>query len=42
MFGGLVFLVNATWPWQPAGQGELLVRVDPAESATLVGEALAP
>jgi TfoX/Sxy family transcriptional regulator of competence genes len=38
MFGGLAFLVNGNMAVAASGQGGLLVRVDPAESATLVGE----
>jgi TfoX N-terminal domain len=36
MFGGLAFLVNGNMAVAASGQGGLLVRVDPAESAALV------
>jgi TfoX/Sxy family transcriptional regulator of competence genes len=36
MFGGLAFLVGGNMAVAASGQGGLLVRVDPAESATLV------
>ena len=36
MFGGLAFLVNGNMAVAASGQGGLLVRVDPAESAGLV------
>ncbi len=36
MFGGLAFLVNRNMAFAASGQGGLLVRVDPAESAELV------
>jgi TfoX/Sxy family transcriptional regulator of competence genes len=36
MFGGLAFLVNGNMAVAASGQGGLLVRVDPAESAKLV------
>ena len=36
MFGGLAFLVNGNLAVAASGQGGLLVRVDPAESAELV------
>ena len=38
MFGGLAFLVNGNMAVAASGQRVLLVRVDPAQSATLVGE----
>jgi TfoX/Sxy family transcriptional regulator of competence genes len=38
MFGGLAFLVNGNMAVAASGQGGLLVRVDPNESATLVRE----
>jgi TfoX/Sxy family transcriptional regulator of competence genes len=38
MFGGLAFLVNGNMAVAASGQGGLLVRVDPAESDTLVSE----
>ena len=36
MFGGLAFLMNGNMAVAASGQGGLLVRVDPAESAELV------
>ncbi len=36
MFGGLAFLVGGNMAVAASGQGGLLVRVDPAESDTLV------
>jgi TfoX/Sxy family transcriptional regulator of competence genes len=36
MFGGLAFLVSGNMAVAASGQGGLLVRVDPAESAELV------
>jgi TfoX/Sxy family transcriptional regulator of competence genes len=36
MFGGLAFLVGGNMAVAASGQGGLLVRVDPAESVTLV------
>jgi hypothetical protein len=36
MFGGLAFLVNGNLAVAASGQGGLLVRVDPQESAELV------
>lgn len=36
MFGGLSFLVNGNMAVAASGQGGVLVRVDPAESAGLV------
>jgi len=36
MFGGLAFLVNGNMAVAASGQGGLLVRVDPTESAELV------
>ena len=36
MFGGLAFLVGGNMAVAASGQGGLLVRVDPAESAALV------
>ena len=36
MFGGLAFLVGGNMAVAASGQGGLLVRVDPAESETLV------
>jgi TfoX/Sxy family transcriptional regulator of competence genes len=36
MFGGLAFLVNGNMAVSASGQGGILVRVDPDESAQLV------
>jgi hypothetical protein len=36
MFGGLAFLVNGNMSVAASGQGGILVRVDPTESAALV------
>ena len=36
MFGGLAFLVGGNMAVAASGQGGLMVRVDPEESATLV------
>jgi len=36
MFGGLAFLVNGNMAVAASGQGGLMLRVDPAESADLV------
>lgn len=36
MFGGLAFLVGGNMAVAASGQGGILVRVDPAESAALV------
>jgi TfoX N-terminal domain len=36
MFGGLAFLVGGNMAVAASGQGGLLIRVDPAESDTLV------
>ena len=36
MFGGLAFLIGGNMAVAASGQGGLLVRVDPAESETLV------
>ena len=36
MFGGLAFLVNGNMALSASGQGGILVRVDPDESAQLV------
>jgi TfoX/Sxy family transcriptional regulator of competence genes len=38
MFGGLAFLVNGNMAVAASGQGGLLVRVDPAESAAFMSE----
>jgi TfoX/Sxy family transcriptional regulator of competence genes len=39
MFGGLAFLVGGNMSVAASGQGGLMVRVDPAETAALVTEA---
>ncbi len=36
MFGGLAFLINGNMAVSASGQGGLLLRVDPAETETLV------
>lgn len=41
MFGGLSFLVGGNMAVAASGQGGLLVRVDPAESDTLVARSQA-
>ncbi|MFL5896741.1 MAG: TfoX/Sxy family protein [Thermoleophilaceae bacterium] len=38
MFGGLAFLVGGNMSVAASGQGGLLVRVDPAETAALVAK----
>ena len=38
MFGGLAFLANGNMAIAASGQGGALVRVDPAESDSLLGE----
>ena len=38
MFGGLAFLISGNMAVAASGQGGLMVRVDPEETATLVGE----
>ncbi len=38
MFGGLAFLVGGNMSVAASGQGGLMVRVDPAQTAALVGE----
>lgn len=38
MFGGLAFLVGGNMAVAASGQGGLMVRVDPAESAALVAK----
>ena len=38
MFGGLAFMVNGHMAVGASGQGGLLLRVDPAETESLVGE----
>jgi TfoX/Sxy family transcriptional regulator of competence genes len=42
MFGGLAFLVNGNMSVAASGQGGLLVRVDPGESASLLGDRVEP
>jgi TfoX/Sxy family transcriptional regulator of competence genes len=39
MFGGLAFLINGNMSVAASGEGGLLVRVDPAESETLIDDA---
>jgi TfoX/Sxy family transcriptional regulator of competence genes len=41
MFGGLAFLINGNMAVSASGQGGLLLRVDPAQTDTLVKEAAA-
>jgi TfoX/Sxy family transcriptional regulator of competence genes len=38
MFGGLAFLVNGNMAVAASGQGGLLVRVEPAETQSLIAE----
>jgi TfoX/Sxy family transcriptional regulator of competence genes len=38
MFGGLAFLLNGNMAVGASGQGGLLLRVDPADTATLIAE----
>ncbi len=38
MFGGLAFMVNGNMAVSASGQGGLLLRVDPAETDSLVSE----
>jgi TfoX/Sxy family transcriptional regulator of competence genes len=38
MFGGLAFLIGGNMAAAASGQGGILLRVDPAETETLVGE----
>lgn len=38
MFGGLAFLINGNMAVSASGQGGLLLRVDPAETESLVRE----
>lgn len=38
MFGGLAFLIGGNLAVAASGQGGLLVRVDPAETSSLVGQ----
>jgi TfoX/Sxy family transcriptional regulator of competence genes len=38
MFGGLAFLINGHMAVTASGQGGLLLRVDPADSETLISE----
>ena len=40
MFGGLAFLVNGNMAVSASSRGGLLLRVDPAETARLVGHEL--
>jgi TfoX/Sxy family transcriptional regulator of competence genes len=42
MFGGLAFLVDGNMSVAASGQGGLLVRVDPGESASLLGDRVEP
>ena len=39
MFGGLAFLIDGHMAVAVSGQGGLMVRVDPAQSKTLLGRA---
>jgi TfoX/Sxy family transcriptional regulator of competence genes len=41
MFGGLAFLVGGNMAVAASGQGGILVRVDPAQSDTLIAKASA-
>jgi TfoX/Sxy family transcriptional regulator of competence genes len=36
MFGGLAFLINGNMAVSASGQGGMLLRVDPADTATLI------
>jgi TfoX/Sxy family transcriptional regulator of competence genes len=38
MFGGLAFMVNGHMAVSAGGQGGILLRVDPAETESIVGE----
>ena len=38
MFGGLAFLINGHMAVSASGKGGLLLRVDPAQTESLVGE----
>jgi TfoX/Sxy family transcriptional regulator of competence genes len=38
MFGGLAFLINGNMAVAASGKGGLLLRCDPAETETLVGQ----
>src|SRR5256886_8586826 len=38
MFGGLAFLINGNMAVSASGQGGLLLRVDPAQTETLVSK----
>jgi TfoX/Sxy family transcriptional regulator of competence genes len=38
MFGGLAFLINGNMSVSASGRGGLLLRVDPAETDTLLGK----
>ncbi|HEY0495358.1 MAG TPA: TfoX/Sxy family protein [Kutzneria sp.] len=42
MFGGLAFLVNGNMSVAASGRGGLLVRVDPGESDSLIGDRVEP
>ncbi|RMI35173.1 TfoX/Sxy family protein [Nocardia stercoris] len=42
MFGGLAFLLGGHMSVAASGQGGLLVRVDPADAAELIGPGVAP
>lgn len=37
MFGGLAFLINGNMAVSASGQGGMLLRVDPADTPTLIG-----
>jgi TfoX/Sxy family transcriptional regulator of competence genes len=39
MFGGLAFLINGNMAVSASGQGAMLLRVDPAQTDSLVSEA---
>lgn len=39
MFGGLAFMINGNMAVSASGQGGLLLRVDPAETDSLLGKA---
>lgn len=38
MFGGLAFLINGNMAASASAQGDLLLRVDPADTANLIAE----
>ena len=40
MFGGLAFLINGNMAVSASGQGGLLLRVDPAQTESLIDEPL--